>query len=157
MRPSLEQRLQSEGILDEMVRLALDAYPDEGCGFVFETSTGELVVIATGNTTSPGDAQSRFEANMTPWLIAERDGAKPQLVFHSHPDGAAEMSTRDVRLALFEEAATGEMKELHPGLAHVVMAVDGSSKTERQARMFRFSKADGCFVEVAVFGGFSEE
>ena len=148
---SLGDRLQEQGVLREMFQIALDSYPQEGCGFVFETAAGQLRVVPAQNQAAKGEEQRRFEADMTSWLVAVRDGEKPLLAFHSHPYGNAEMSALDVRIAVFEDSTTGEMRERHPGLAHMVIAVDGKTRRGRLARMFRFSKAEGSYVCVATF------
>jgi proteasome lid subunit RPN8/RPN11 len=158
---TLERRLAAEGLLPSIYDAVVSAYPEEGCGFVFETPDGELKVLATVNRATqlhkldpelyPRDGRDSFEPDMTVWLRAEREGLIPRLIFHSHPDEGSYFSPMDTSQALFTDPEGGGLLERHPGLGHMVVSVLGPEATPAMARVFRFSKETQSFEQVAEY------
>ncbi len=158
-QPALAQRLVDDALVREIYDAVVPAYPEEGCGFVFEDADGVLSVVATANRATflhkkdpvsyPRDGRTYFEPDMKPWIRALREGREPRLIFHSHPDDRAYFSATDRASAIFEE--DGEVLERNPGVLHLVVSVFGPTPSIRQARMFRFNSETGQFDGVAVF------
>jgi len=138
------------------------AYPEEGCGFVFERD-GALEVVGTQNRatllhqkdpdTYPRDGRTYFEPDMKPWFIAFREGAVPRMIFHSHPDTTAYFSETDRASAIIEDTETGEVFERNPGVVHMVVSVDlqDQDHSARDAKLFRFTPPDARFAEIGHF------
>src|SRR3990170_2615391 len=89
-----------------MIEDALNAYPDECCGFFFgfdKGETREISSIIVVNNSKQGDKRRRFEIAPLDYLKAERyaDDNNLQLlgVYHSHPDHPAIPSETDRKSA----------------------------------------------------------
>ena len=89
-----------------MVEDALNAYPDECCGFFFgedRSENREITSILVVNNSKQGDKRRRFEIAPLDYLKAERyaDDNNLQLlgVYHSHPDHPAIPSETDRKSA----------------------------------------------------------
>ena len=157
--PTLARRLVDEALVPEIYAAVVPAYPEEGCGFVFEDAEGVLSVVATANRATflhkkdpvayPKDGRLYFEPDMKPWIRALREGLAPRLIFHSHPDDQAYFSDTDRASAIFEEGDA--IFERNPGVLHLVVSVFGPAAATRQARMFRFNPETAQFDAVAVF------
>ena len=102
------------------------AYPREGCGFVLREPSEVLDCRNVqgwrrwllGPFARP--ATEAFVIHPRDVLAMERrrrQGATLHAIYHSHPDARADFSTADVRGAL----RLGQ--PVHPGVAHVVVAV----------------------------------
>ena len=159
MSAGLEERLAGTAVLNAIYRHVESTYPEEGCGFVFESPDGELRALPTPNRASelhrrdpsryPRDGRNYFEPDMGVWLKAERDGLLPRLIFHSHPEVGAYFSETDRQSAVFEDD-DGAVFERHPGVDHLVVSVRGSPPEADEAKLFRYRQ--GAFQEVATFG-----
>jgi proteasome lid subunit RPN8/RPN11 len=157
--------LASERLVPELVAAAYraveGAYPEEGCGFVFETPAGELRLVATANRATflhqkdpvayPRDGRTYFEPDMKPWLAAAREGHAPRLIFHSHPDEEAYFSETDRASAIVEDPDAGGVFERNPGVLHMVVSVRPEPPTARYGVLFRYEPATTGFVEIARF------
>ncbi|HZG23123.1 MAG TPA: M67 family metallopeptidase [Chitinophagaceae bacterium] len=89
-----------------MIEDALNAYPDECCGFFFGFDDGQnrtISSILVVNNSKQGDKRRRFEISPQDYLKAERyaDDNNLQLlgVYHSHPDHPAIPSETDRKSA----------------------------------------------------------
>lgn len=158
----IASRLVEEGLLAPIYEAVVPAYPEEGCGFLFEDGEGGLHVLPTANRATrlhrmdpeayPRDGRTYFEPDMKPWLRAAREGLTPRLIFHSHPDTEAYFSDTDRAQALFDE--DGQRFERNPGVVHLVVSVrpDGAgSPGPRVARLYAFSSHRQDFVRLATY------
>lgn len=89
-------------IEQEMLKDALQAYPDECCGFLFGTEKGGdrvLTDILIVDNAKEGDKRRRFEIAPKDYLKAERFADEKGLsllgVYHSHPNHPAVPSEHD--------------------------------------------------------------
>ena len=89
-----------------MIEDALNAYPDECCGFFYGFDEGDQRTISNilvVNNAKQGDKRRRFEISAQDYLKAERyaDDNNLQLlgVYHSHPDHPAIPSETDRKSA----------------------------------------------------------
>lgn len=96
----------------------------------------------------PRGGSDWFEPDMKPWLQAERAGARPRMIYHSHVEVGAYFSEGDISSAL-TSGEDGTPVERHPGLMHMVISVRGGHADG--AKMFGFDSGRGAFVEVASF------
>lgn len=146
--------------LPEIYRILAAAYPEEGCGFVFEDESGALRVVSTVNRatrlhemdplTYPRDGRTYFEPDMKPWLRAVRDGQTARVIFHSHPDTDAYFSDTDKAQAVFGNAG-GRLEERNPGVVHLVVSVRGVMPKAQVARLYKFSETGNDFERVATY------
>ena len=134
MSSRLLQQLGEEAVKSAIHDVVLEAYPSEGCGFVFEDRHGRLRVVPTRNLAGGRDT---FEADLTPILDAERQGRRLRVIFHSHPDGSADFSEADRAEALID-GDDGEVMERYPGVVHMVLAVCGPQRKVKDVRMYRW-------------------
>lgn len=155
--------IAESGMVAEIYRAVEPAYPNEGCGFVFESAAGELTVFPTVNRADelhrkdpkryPIGGHEWFEPDMKPWLKAVRDGQMPRVIFHSHPDVGAYFSSGDHESAVHKDE-DGNIVERNPGVWHIVVSVrDGAADG---SKMFQFDATTQCFVTVAEFGAQGE-
>ncbi len=157
MSDALAADLARRGLLAPIYRSVEPAWPHEGCGFVFERD-GALEVVPTINRAQalherdperyPRGGADWFEPDMKPWLMAERTGAMPRVIYHSHPEVGAYFSQGDHDSAVFVDD-DGQVFERHPGVAHIVVSVRGGHADG--AAMFRYDADSTAFVEVARF------
>ncbi|HEX6430077.1 MAG TPA: M67 family metallopeptidase [Niastella sp.] len=86
-----------------IVQDAMDAFPDECCGFVFghEDSNGRRIITEARvvKNVKEGDKRRRFEIAPQDYLDAEKYAEEQQLellgVYHSHPNHPAVPSEHD--------------------------------------------------------------
>jgi len=86
-----------------MLKDAIQAFPDECCGFLFGKEEGEDNRIITGiqvvNNAKEGDKRRRFEISPLDYIKAEQYADDNQLallgVYHSHPNHPAIPSEHD--------------------------------------------------------------
>lgn len=153
-------QLAESGLLPALYRHVEAAYPQEGCGFVFENEDGALVHVPTENRAQllhekdperyPRGGSDWFEPNMKPWFQAVRAGQTPRLIYHSHPDVGAYFSQGDYDSALHREE-DGQLVERHPGVLHMVVSVRAGSADG--AKLFRWNPSTATFDTVAAFDG----
>lgn len=89
-------------IQDLMLKDALQAFPDECCGFLFGREEGNdriFTDILVVNNAKEGDKRRRFEISAKDYLKAERYALDRDLsllgVYHSHPSHPAIPSEHD--------------------------------------------------------------
>ena len=95
----------SAGLLDQIVQHAKSAYPNEGCGLlVGQTSADRFIPIANISA-----IPTEYEMDPAELIRVFRDlrGTDERLVaiYHSHPQGPAELSRKDIERAYYPEAA----------------------------------------------------
>lgn len=85
-------------------RDAVKTFPEECCGFLFGTASGERIITASraAKNLSEGDKKTRFAIGPKDYLTAEQWAEENELelvgIYHSHPDHPAIPSEHD-RLA----------------------------------------------------------
>jgi len=161
----IQTRLLDPDLLSAIFRTVEAAFPEEGCGFVFEGPEGALTVVPTINRATqlhrmdpdayPRDGRDYFEPDMKPWLRAAREGQAPRVIFHSHPNADAYFSETDHGAAVYVES-DGTVVERNPGVVHMVVSVIGdpptTPPTARVARLFEFSEQSRRFERIATYG-----
>ncbi len=155
---ALAQRLDEAGLVAEMFRIVEPAYPEEGCGFVFETPEGALRAEGTPNRAPalhardperyPRGGSDWFEPDMKPWFRAVRAGDTPRVIFHSHPDVGAYFSQGDHDSAVYRDDE-GQLHERNPGVLHLVVSVCAGRADG--ARLFAYDATSESFVAVATY------
>lgn len=123
----------------------LQVYPEEGCGFVLEDTEDRLRVVPVRNRSTD---RRTFEADLGPLLAVQMKGWKLRGIFHSHPDGEAQLSERDQAGALVEHER-GLFVERYPGVVYIVVAVRGPVPEVVLTRMYRWIGDAGRFEEIA--------
>lgn len=139
-------------LLPRIYEHARRCYPRECCGMIHRSGTLRLCenAIDRMHAEDPG-AFPRTSANGYCFdfadlfhLSSSLDSADPvSVVFHSHPDGAAEFSRADHEAAMFEGTA------VYPTILHLVIAVVRGQVGESRL----FIPADGHYRVAARFGG----
>ena len=95
----------SESALTNMLMDLKDAFPNEGCGFLFGTDSvkREIVEAQKVINSKEGDQRRRFEINPTDYMKAERYADENNFkligIYHSHPNHPAKPSEHDLKQA----------------------------------------------------------
>lgn len=123
--------------LAERLTSLAEARPDEEvCGFVVEDSRGELRVVEVPNRAG-ATAREAFLLDPAVHLALSRrlraEGGRFVAVFHSHVDGPARLSPRDL------EGAVDDGAPLLPGVEQIVIGMSCGKRTE--IRMFGWDGA----------------
>jgi len=93
------------GILEQILQDAKAAYPDEGCGLLVGRGSADRFIPMKNI------AASSTEYEMDPAVLIRilRDlrqtGEQLVAIYHSHPQGPAELSRKDIDRAYYPEAA----------------------------------------------------
>lgn len=91
----------SDELRRQIIDHCLSALPNEGCGLLAMDDKTIVRVYPTGNDlASPTGYTIPPQEHLNSLLAAEVSGWRLGGVFHSHPNGSAEMSMTDVRAAL---------------------------------------------------------
>ena len=92
----------SDAARSQMIEDALRTFPDECCGFMFGSETGELRTISAitvVDNSKEGDKRRRFEIKPSDYLCAERYADENGLtllgIYHSHPNHPSIPSEHD--------------------------------------------------------------
>ena len=110
-------------ILDQIRRHGADAYPEEGCGFLLGTVTGDgtnrVTALHRAANRHAENRQRRYELTADDYrdadAAAQDQGLDVVGVYHSHPDHPARPSETDLEEATF------------PGYTYVIVSVhDGT-------------------------------
>lgn len=154
---TLAEQLAATGCVAAAFRAVEPAYPDEGCCFVFEDTSGALEVLPTANRAPElhrrdperyrRSGADWFEPDMRPWFAAARRGGTPRVIVHSHPEVGAYFSSGDHESALMVDEE-GRLVERNPGVLHMVVSV--RQAVADGARLYRFD-GNRAFVEVASY------
>lgn len=91
-----------QSVLEEMSRDAVEAFPDECCGFFFGIEKNDIGIaseVLVVKNIKEGDKRRRFEISSKDYLKAEQYAEENELqllgVYHSHPDHPAKPSEHD--------------------------------------------------------------
>ena len=110
-------------ILDQIRRHGADAYPEEGCGFLLGTVTGDgtnrVTALHRSANRHAENRERRYELTADDYRDADATAQDQGLdvvgVYHSHPDHPARPSETDLEEATF------------PGYTYVIVSVhDGT-------------------------------
>ena len=133
--------------LKQITEAAEAAYPEECCGLLVGRSEPSGDRVVTGVVASPnvasGGARDRFEVDPQVRFDVQRaleDG--PESIvghYHSHPDGAAEPSARDLEMAW------------EPALVWLIVAVEDGRATETTAHLL--DRSEGRFRPIRLATG----
>ena len=92
----------SDAARSQMIEDALRTFPDECCGFMFGSESGELrtiSAIAVVDNSKEGDKRRRFEIKPVDYLraelYAEENGFALLGIYHSHPNHPSIPSEHD--------------------------------------------------------------
>src|SRR6516164_4706231 len=92
-------------ILDQILQHAKSDYPNEGCGLLVGRGAGERFIPMKNISASP----TEYEMDPAELIRVLRDlrgtGELLIAIYHSHPQGPAELSRRDIERAYYLEAA----------------------------------------------------
>jgi proteasome lid subunit RPN8/RPN11 len=118
------------------------ALPDEGCGLLLASASGELAFVPARNVLAAPDRFEIDPAVLAPLLLAEDEGG-PVLrgIVHGHPRTAARPSARDLEGARL------------PGLVHLIAGpLEGSAPVELRAWRLDDGRAEELTLEVGAGG-----
>ena len=120
---------------------AREAYPNECCGLLLGEGDGAVVVtevVPAANVAENPRAAFAIDPQAQFDLLRAMRGRERRVIghYHSHPDGRANPSPRDLAMAY------------DPGTVWLVMAA--SAKDASMPRAFRHPDGAASFVEVAV-------
>jgi proteasome lid subunit RPN8/RPN11 len=109
----------TESVLDAIRRHGAEAYPEEGCGFLLGTVTGDGTnrVVDIRRATNRRDERRtrRYQLTADDYRAADEAAREQGIdvvgVYHSHPDHPARPSDTDLEEATF------------PGYTYVIVAV----------------------------------
>jgi drug/metabolite transporter (DMT)-like permease/proteasome lid subunit RPN8/RPN11 len=130
--------LFSRGVMARLREAALDAYPEEACGFVVAGRVRRAASLAGGVSAAvpsgferPATAGHGMGLDDVLFLEESLGTDRPvKAVYRTHPNGEAYFSEEDERWAAIDGAAA------YPGVFQLVLGVDGGGV--RQARVFLF-------------------
>ena len=126
----------SSTTLDELIRHAKAVYPFEACGLLIGRTSAERFVPVTNAAASA----SEYEMDPAELIAALRElrdtGEKLIAIFHSHPNGPAEPSNRDIERAYYPEAA------------HLIVSL--ADRERPQAVAFRIVDGEALPIELHV-------
>lgn len=120
-----------------LVAAVREAYPDEACGVCLSRATSPHViheVRALRNVAAEPRSAFAFDEREHLSLLQEVEarGAQVRAFFHSHPDGDAALSPRDL------EGALVDGQPLWPGVDWIVVATRG--RAAHASRRFTFAR-----------------
>lgn len=147
----------SDERLADLVAWVEAAYPEEGCGLIFEKPDGSFEVKRCENLankyhaidpeTYPRTAETFFMINPLEFSKAERRGDRVAVVFHSHADVGDYFSDEDVAAATMPRLTPEDpLEPSHPGTDYLVVSV--REGVADHATLFRFDADTESFVDV---------
>lgn len=99
--------LIEDSALREMLKHVSEVYPDEGCGFFFGSTSGDVREVSEVRpvpNVQEGDKKRRFLIDPLDYIRAERYAIESGLellgVYHSHPNHPAIPSEHDLKQAI---------------------------------------------------------
>jgi adenylyltransferase/sulfurtransferase len=142
--------------LDAMHAHAVEGFPEEVCGVLFGSPTGQIVrrmantqnaLHAADPVANPRDARTAYQFDAAELLDATRQGDEPGwrivLFYHSHPQHGAYFSDTDKARALF--GGEVELGPAFPGVAYLVISV--YDREVRDRKVFAWDEAKEDFLE----------
>lgn len=142
--------------LDAMHAHAVEGFPEEVCGVLFASPTGQVVrrmtntqnaLHAADPVANPRDARTAYQFDAAELLDATRQGDESGwrivLFYHSHPQHGAYFSDTDKARALF--GGEVELGPAFPGVAYLVISV--YDREVRDRKVFAWDDAKEDFLE----------
>ncbi len=142
--------------LDAMHAHAVEGFPEEVCGVLFEGPDGQVVrrmqnvqnaLHAADPVANPRDARTAYQFDTGELLEVSRQGDAPGwrivLFYHSHPQHGAYFSDTDKARALF--GGEVELGPAFPGVAYLVVSV--YDRVVRDRKTFAWDEAAQDFLE----------
>jgi proteasome lid subunit RPN8/RPN11 len=124
------------GILEEVIQRAKDGCPNEACGLLVGRDAVDRFIPVKNIAAGP----DRYEMDPAELISVLRNlretGEKLLAVFHSHPQGPAELSKTDIEHAYYPEAA------------HLIISLADPDRP--QAAAFRIVDGQAIAVELRV-------
>ncbi len=144
--------------MDEVRRCAAEAYPDECCGVIVRTASGEQRVVPVRNVQDemhasdpvayPRTARTAYVGHPADLRVAlelaDAPGCSLVAFYHSHPDHESYFSAEDTA------QATPFGEPSYPDALQLVVSVYG--RQVRETKAFAWSSVAGAYVET----GFEE-
>lgn len=150
-------RLAKE-LFDDLKRHALEAYPEECCGFILYDTEAEVEVVRRmGNVATERhrkDPQTFSRDGREGYVMDERellevsralDEQRYELrcIYHSHPNGKAYFSKEDeARAKMWDEP-------IYPEAVYIVLGVDGHSVTGMSGHQWNEERLEYEDVKIA--------
>lgn len=144
--------------LEAMHAHAVEGYPEEVCGVLLASPTGQIVrrmenvqnaLHAADPVANPRDARTAYQFDAAELLEVTRQGDaagwRIVLFYHSHPQHAAYFSDTDKARALF--GGEMELGPAFPGVAYLVISV--YDRVVRDRKVFAWDEAAEDFLETA--------
>ncbi len=142
--------------LDAMHAHAVEGFPEEVCGVLFASPTGQVVrrmtnvqnaLHAADPVANPRDARTAYQFDGAELLDVTRQGDEPGwrivIFYHSHPQHGAYFSDTDKARALF--GGEVELGPAFPGVAYLVISV--YDRVVRDRKTFAWDEEGEDFVE----------
>jgi len=130
--------------LEAMHAHAVEGFPEEVCGVLFASPSGQVVrrmanvqnaLHAADPQANPRDARTAYQFDAAELLAVTRQGDEPGwrivLFYHSHPQHGAYFSDTDKTRALF--GGEVELGPAFPGVAYLVISVYDRVVKDRRA------------------------
>ena len=144
--------------LEAMHGHAVEGFPEEVCGVLLASPTGQVVrrmqnvqnaLHAADPVANPRDARTAYQFDGAELLDVTRqgdeDGWRIVLFYHSHPQHGAYFSDTDKARALF--GGELELGPAFPGVAYLVISV--YDRVVRDRKVFAWDEAAADFLETA--------
>lgn len=133
-----------------MIAWAQACYPNECCGLIVQTTTGQLDVIPCENLQDklhardpshyPRTARTAYSLDSRILMSVADDGSVLRAIFHSHPDRGAYFSDEDTIMALGGDPS-GE--PAFPGVDYIVLSARADGVDD--VRLFRWNSVRRAF------------
>lgn len=144
--------------LEAMHAHAVEGFPEEVCGVLLASPTGQVVrrmanvqnaLHAADPSANPRDARTAYQFDAGELLDVTRqgdqDGWRIVLFYHSHPQHGAYFSDTDKARALF--GGEVELGPAFPGVAYLVISV--YDRVVRDRKVFAWDEGAEDFLETA--------
>jgi proteasome lid subunit RPN8/RPN11 len=142
--------------LEAMDAHAVEGFPEEVCGVLLASPSGQVVrrmrnvqnaLHAADSVANPRDARTAYQFDGAELLEVtkqgDQDGWRIVLFYHSHPQHGAYFSDTDKARALF--GGEVELGPAFPGVAYLVISV--YDRVVRDRKVFAWDDATADFLE----------
>lgn len=135
----------AKNLFDEIKKHALEAFPEECCGFILYDTENEIEVVRRVRNVAterhqkdpqsfPRDGRDGYVMDESELLQLQRDlddnNFELRCIYHSHPNGRAYFSKEDeARAKMWDEP-------IYPEAVYIVLGVDGHSVTGTSAHQW---------------------
>ena len=93
------------GVLEQVIQDAKLAYPRESCGVLVGRGTAERFISVPNVAASSSDYEMDPAELIAAFRGLRQSGEQLLAIYHSHPQGPAELSKKDIEQAYYPEAA----------------------------------------------------